>query len=496
MMREFNVQANVGKPQVAYRETITIPAEQRHRFVRQTGGKGMFADVTLRVEPQEPGKGFEFENEIVGGAIPKEFIPAVEKGVEEAMRSGVVAGYPMVDIKVTLLDGSYHEVDSSEMAFKIAGSMAFKEACAKAKPRLLEPIIDVEVVVPEEYMGDIIGDLSSRRGRIGGMFTRGPARVDRGVGAAGRDVRLRHAHALDLAGARGVLDAVLALRDAAAGGGRGDRGEGQELEIGTAPRRASVRAATLMCRSQARRFVHGQAEVRAHEAARERGDDRARGPREDDADGGDHDGAGAEQPEDPGAGLRLDRQRAGRAGARDHDRDGARGVRDGQAALRARGLPGARGLREEHDHGSGADGRGDPGGVGGGRADAADARAHAAGAAGGGAVHRGVHEQVRHGGRPGAAGPGGAGGAGAAEEVRVPGGRDSGDPGLGEGGDGRGRQGREGERVDPEADGGGGQLHPDAGAGDRQAVPDAGGGRVLDLGARDGGDGAGGARAR
>ncbi|MGH7742959.1 MAG: elongation factor G, partial [Candidatus Eiseniibacteriota bacterium] len=177
MLREFKVQANVGKPQVAYRETISIAAEQRHRFIRQTGGKGMYGDVTLKVEPQEPGKGFEFESEVVGGAIPKEYIPACEKGVEEALRSGIVAGYPMVDLKVTLLDGSYHDVDSSEMAFKIAASMAFKEACAKAKPRLLEPIFDVEVVVPEEYMGDIIGDLSSRRGRIGGMFTRGSARV-------------------------------------------------------------------------------------------------------------------------------------------------------------------------------------------------------------------------------------------------------------------------------------------------------------------------------
>jgi elongation factor G len=177
MMREFNVKANVGKPQVAYRETISNSAEVRHRFVRQTGGKGMFADVILRVDPQEPGKGFEFESEVVGGAIPKEYIPAVEKGVEEAMRSGIVAGYPVVDVKVTVVDGSYHEVDSSEMAFKIAASMAFKEACQKAKARLLEPIMDVEVVVPEEYMGDIIGDLSSRRGRIGGMFTRSDARV-------------------------------------------------------------------------------------------------------------------------------------------------------------------------------------------------------------------------------------------------------------------------------------------------------------------------------
>ncbi|MCE9627460.1 MAG: elongation factor G, partial [Candidatus Eisenbacteria bacterium] len=157
MKREFAVDANVGKPQVAYRETITASADQRHRFVRQSGGKGMFGDVSIRIEPQTPGTGFTFENEIVGGSIPKEYIPAVEKGIEEALKNGIVAGYPMVDIMVRLVDGSYHEVDSSEMAFKIAGSMAFKEACAKAKPRLLEPIMDVEVVVPEEYMGDIIG---------------------------------------------------------------------------------------------------------------------------------------------------------------------------------------------------------------------------------------------------------------------------------------------------------------------------------------------------
>jgi len=177
MKREFSVDANVGKPQVAYRETITVAVENRHRFIRQTGGKGMYGDVTLIVEPMEPGQGFVFENEVVGGAIPKEYIPAVEKGIEEALQGGIIAGYPMVDIRVRLIDGSYHDVDSSEMAFKIAGSIAFKEACHKAKPRLLEPIFDVEVVVPEEYMGDIIGDLSSRRGRIGGMFQRGTARV-------------------------------------------------------------------------------------------------------------------------------------------------------------------------------------------------------------------------------------------------------------------------------------------------------------------------------
>jgi elongation factor G len=177
MVREFNVQANIGKPQVAYKETVTRKVEQRTRFIRQTGGRGQFADVTIMLEPLAPGSGFQFENEIRGGAIPKEYIPSVEKGIIEAMENGIMAGYPVVDIKVELIDGQFHEVDSSEMAFKIAGSMAFKEAAAKANPKLLEPIMDVEVVVPEEYMGDVIGDLSSRRGRIGGMFQRSDARV-------------------------------------------------------------------------------------------------------------------------------------------------------------------------------------------------------------------------------------------------------------------------------------------------------------------------------
>ncbi len=177
MVREFNVQANIGKPQVAYKETISKRVEQRTRFARQTGGRGQFADVTIVVEPMPPGGGFVWENEIRGGAIPKEFIPSVEKGIVESMENGVMAGYPVVDMKVSLIDGQYHDVDSSEMAFKIAGSMAFKEAAAKASPKLLEPIMDVEVVVPEEYMGDVIGDLSSRRGRIGGMFQRSDARV-------------------------------------------------------------------------------------------------------------------------------------------------------------------------------------------------------------------------------------------------------------------------------------------------------------------------------
>jgi elongation factor G len=169
MKREFKVEANVGKPQVAYRETIRQKVEQEGRFVRQSGGRGQFGHVWITVEPQEPGAGYTFENGIVGGVIPREYIPAVDKGIQEQLGSGVLAGYPVVDIKVTLFDGSYHEVDSSEMAFKIAGSMAFKEGCSKAKPVLLEPIMKVEVVTPEDYMGDVMGDLNRRRGLVQGM---------------------------------------------------------------------------------------------------------------------------------------------------------------------------------------------------------------------------------------------------------------------------------------------------------------------------------------
>jgi elongation factor G len=171
------VDANVGKPQVAYRETIRAAATAEGKYIRQTGGRGQYGHVVLELEPQEPGKGFEFENKIVGGAVPREYVPAVEKGVVEAMEGGVVAGYPMVDLKVAIVDGSYHDVDSSEMAFKIAGSMGFKEAARKANPVLLEPIMSLEVVVPEDYMGDVIGDLNSRRGKIQGMKSRGTAQV-------------------------------------------------------------------------------------------------------------------------------------------------------------------------------------------------------------------------------------------------------------------------------------------------------------------------------
>ena len=179
LLREFKVEANVGAPQVAYKETIRKSVEQDTKYARQSGGKGQYGHVKIRVEPNESGKGYEFVNEVVGGAIPKEYIPAVDAGIQGAMLSGVLAGYPVVDVKVTLYDGSYHEVDSSEMAFKIAGSMAFKEACQKADPTLLEPIMKVCVIVPEEYMGDVIGDLNSRRGQIQGFEARpGAQQID------------------------------------------------------------------------------------------------------------------------------------------------------------------------------------------------------------------------------------------------------------------------------------------------------------------------------
>jgi elongation factor G len=178
LTREFNVDANVGRPQVAYRETVDKRVEKiEGRFVRQTGGRGQFGHAIINLEPSEPGEGYEFLDKIVGGRIPREFIPAVDLGIQEAMESGILAGYPVVDIRVELVDGSYHDVDSSEMAFKVAGSMAFKEALRRAKPKLLEPVMAVEVVTPEDYLGDVMGDLNSRRGRIENLEPRGNAQV-------------------------------------------------------------------------------------------------------------------------------------------------------------------------------------------------------------------------------------------------------------------------------------------------------------------------------
>jgi len=177
MLREFKVQANVGKPQVAYRETIKKSAKAEGKYIRQSGGRGQYGHVMIEIEPLGKGKGFEFEDKVVGGRIPKEFIPAIQKGIEEAISSGIVGGYPVVDLKVSVYDGSYHEVDSSEMAFKIAASKAFKDAMAAADPVLLEPIMKVDVLVPEDYLGDVIGDLSSRRAKINGMEPKGNARL-------------------------------------------------------------------------------------------------------------------------------------------------------------------------------------------------------------------------------------------------------------------------------------------------------------------------------
>ena len=177
LKREFKVEANVGRPQVAYKETIKGTVKQEGKFVRQSGGRGQFGHVWIEIEPNEKGKGYVFEDAVVGGSIPREYIAPVSQGIQEAMKNGILAGYPVEDIKIKLYDGSYHDVDSSEMAFKIAGSMAFKAGALKANPVLLEPIMDVEVVTPEEYMGDVMGDLSSRRGRVEGMSQRGDAQV-------------------------------------------------------------------------------------------------------------------------------------------------------------------------------------------------------------------------------------------------------------------------------------------------------------------------------
>ncbi|MFS0562417.1 elongation factor G [Terribacillus sp. 179-K 1B1 HS] len=177
MRREFKVEANVGAPQVAYRETFRASAEVEGKFVRQSGGRGQFGHVWIKFEPNEEGAGFEFENKIVGGVVPREYIPSVEAGIKEAMENGVLAGYPLIDVKASLFDGSYHDVDSNEMAFKVAASMALKNAKNKCNPVILEPLVKVEVVIPEEYMGDIMGDITSRRGRVEGMDTRGPSQV-------------------------------------------------------------------------------------------------------------------------------------------------------------------------------------------------------------------------------------------------------------------------------------------------------------------------------
>ncbi len=181
LLREFKVDASVGKPKVAYKESITQFTEVEGKFVRQSGGRGQYGHVVIEMEPNDPGKGFEFEDKIVGGAIPREYITPVKNGVIEAMKNGVLAGYPVEDVRVRLIDGSYHDVDSNEMAFKVAGSMAFKNGAKKAGPVLMEPVFSIEVVVPEEYLGDVIGDLNSKRGKISGILPRKDAQVVSGA---------------------------------------------------------------------------------------------------------------------------------------------------------------------------------------------------------------------------------------------------------------------------------------------------------------------------
>ena len=233
MMREFGVGANVGKPQVAYRETIRKSAEAEGRHVKQSGGRGQYGVVKIKVEPLPTGGGFEFVNDIYGGTIPKEFIKPIEAGIKEALEGGILAGFPMSDVKVTLFDGSYHDVDSSEMAFKIAGSLAIKEAARKAKPVLLEPIMAVEVVVPEQYMGDVIGDLNSRRGRIEGMQLARHDPDHQVDGAAVGNVRLRDRCALPHAGPRQLHHALWQIRGSSRRYRRRDRKQdpGQDYEI-------------------------------------------------------------------------------------------------------------------------------------------------------------------------------------------------------------------------------------------------------------------------
>ena len=417
MVREFKVAANIGKPQVSYRETIRRAAEGNGRFVRQTGGKGQYGHAVIKLEPQEKGAGYEFVDKIVGGTIPREYIKSVDAGIREALETGIYAGFPVVDVKVTLHDGSYHEVDSSEMAFKIAGSMAVKDAFSKADPAILEPIMRVEVTMPEEFMGDVIGDLNSRRGQIEGMESaRGTDPGRPGVRPARPDVRLRHGPAVDDPGSGDVVDGVQSLRRGPDQSGLGTRPEGRGL---AAPTRAEEQEQPTMAKKKFERtkphvnigtighIDHGKTSLTAAitKYLALKGDGRV--PR-----------------------LRLDRQRARGAGAGDHDRDRPRRVRDRRPPLRPRRLPGPRRLHQEHDHRRRPDGRRDPRRRRDRRADAPDPRAHPPRPPGGGALHRRLPQQGRHGRRPRAPRPRRARGPRAPHQVRLPGRRPAGHPGL------------------------------------------------------------------
>ena len=451
MKREFRVEANIGRPQVAYRETIRRKVEKvEYTHRKQTGGAGQYAKVLINLEPTGgDGGGYEFENKITGGRIPREYIPSVDAGCQEAAEFGVLAGYPMVDVKVTLTDGAYHEVDSSELAFKIAGSMAFKKAAAQADPALLEPMMAVEVRTPDDYMGDVIGDLNSRRGQIQAMEERSGARVVKAIvplsemfGYVG-DLRSRTQGRAD------YTHAVRFVRRGAAEYRQGDHRESSRrvAAVTTSGAQDPARGAGPRGGGRSQRGESsGQGQVPADQAAREHRHHRAHRPRQDDTDRGDHQGAARQVPgREPVLRVRPDRQREGREGARDHHLDLARRVPDRAPPLRPRGLPRSRRLHQEHDHRCRPDGRGDPGGRGHRRADAADPRARAARAPGRRALHRGRPQQGRHGRRRGDPRAGRARGPRAADAVRVPRRRRAGDPGVrAQGARGRRRVGRQG----------------------------------------------------
>ena len=300
MVREFSVAANVGKPQVAYRETITEPVEKiEERYVRQTGGRGQYGHVVISLEPTGPGGGYEFVDKITGGVIPREYIPSVDAGIQEALEGGVIAGYPLVDVRAILTYGSYHDVDSSEMAFKIAGSMAVKKAARQAKPVLLEPIMAVEVVTPEDYMGDVIGDLSSRRGKVEGMEQRGTSHVVR----AQVPLAEMFGYATDLRSRTQGRATYTMQFDSYQQVPRVDR----RRDHRPCPRRVAERPA----RHGAEGKGHGQGEVRAEQAASEHRDDWSYRPWEDDVDGGDHEGVARSGSVDDLHVVRSDRQGAG-----------------------------------------------------------------------------------------------------------------------------------------------------------------------------------------
>jgi elongation factor G len=415
MKSDYKVEANIGKPQVAYRETIRRTVDKyEYTHKKQTGGSGQFARVIIKLEPLDTADGalYEFDNKVSGGRIPREYIPSVDAGAQDAMQYGVLAGYPLTGIKLTLLDGQYHEVDSSEMAFKVAGSIALKEAARKADPALLEPMMAVEVTTPEDYMGEVIGDLNSRRGQIQAMEERAGARIVKALvplsemfGYVG-DLRSRtqgRANYTMVFDSYAEVPTNVAKEIIAKATGE------ERPTLPRAPQRARGRLAPPTDLPSARRrkfspggFPSGEGEVRADQAARQHRHHRSYRPRQDHADGGHHEGPARQVPEPQrGVGVRPDRQGSRGASARHHDLDRARRVPDREAPLRARRLPRARRLHQEHDHRCGADGRRHPGGRRHGRPHAADARARAARPPGRRALHRGGAQQGRHGRRRG-----------------------------------------------------------------------------------------------